>query len=505
LRQRLDERFRILTGGSRDSLPRQQTLRALIDWSYDLLDERERALFRRAGIFVDGFTFEAVAGVCTDATLDEVDIFDVLASIVDKSLIVAEFAHESTRYRLLESTRAYALDKLATTAELDVIAGRHLEYFRATAIRAAEVRDRTGSDALFEVLNADLDNLRAGLDWSLGHSQPMQAATLADALVPLWDDRGFNMEGVQRLESCLLLLPAGEHRLAARLLAGIAMLAGNAFQISQAFDAAERALTEARQCNDPDTLFRCLRGFSVAARRANHMEESVAADEELDRIEGFVPTPIQRAGMLQNRALLASLRGDEKARRFGTEARAEYRALGNVSGEATSTINLAEAEHQFGATDLAVELVRETLTRTSALPRGAWANLQVNLAGYLVSQGDVAGSRAAAANSFSVTRGLSSGLVTIALEHTALGHAQSGDLRRAARLEGYCAASFAALGYAREPTEQMNYDKLAGLLASAYSEEQLSKLYAEGAALDEPEAIAEALHESVPAPNDATG
>ena len=101
LHDRLDERFRVLTGGSRDVLPRQQTLRALIDWSHDLLDERERALFRRLGIFVSGFTIEGAAAVGGDETIDEFEVFDVLASLVEKSLVLAEPDGDALRYRLL--------------------------------------------------------------------------------------------------------------------------------------------------------------------------------------------------------------------------------------------------------------------------------------------------------------------------------------------------------------------------------------------------------------------
>jgi predicted ATPase len=105
LRERLDQRFRVLTGGSRDVLPRQQTLRALIDWSHDLLDDRERMLFRRLGIFVNGFTLEGAVAVGGGEDLDRLDVFDVLASLVDKSLVLAEPEDDSLRYRLLESTR----------------------------------------------------------------------------------------------------------------------------------------------------------------------------------------------------------------------------------------------------------------------------------------------------------------------------------------------------------------------------------------------------------------
>ena len=103
----------MLTGGSRDVLPRQQTLRALIDWSHDLLDERERGLFRRLGIFVNGFTLEGAVAVGGGDGFDEIDVFDVLSSLVDKSLVLAEPAGDSVRYRFLESTRIYALEKLS--------------------------------------------------------------------------------------------------------------------------------------------------------------------------------------------------------------------------------------------------------------------------------------------------------------------------------------------------------------------------------------------------------
>ena len=130
VRERLDERFRILTGGARDVLPRQQTLRALIDWSYDLLDERERTLFRRLGIFVNGFALEGSVAVGSGEDLEESDVFDALASLVGKSLVLAEPQDDAMRYRLLESTRAYALEKLAAAGETEPSKVRHLHYFR---------------------------------------------------------------------------------------------------------------------------------------------------------------------------------------------------------------------------------------------------------------------------------------------------------------------------------------------------------------------------------------
>jgi predicted ATPase/DNA-binding SARP family transcriptional activator len=130
LRERLDERFRILTRGRRDALPRHRTMRALIDWSYDLLDDRERALFRRLAIFLDTFALEGAVAVGAGEDLDELGVFEALASLVDKSLVQAEPDGDLLRYRLLESTRAYATEKLANAGERELIASRHLHYLR---------------------------------------------------------------------------------------------------------------------------------------------------------------------------------------------------------------------------------------------------------------------------------------------------------------------------------------------------------------------------------------
>ncbi|MGA9418077.1 MAG: helix-turn-helix domain-containing protein, partial [Candidatus Cybelea sp.] len=128
LAQRLNERFQFLTGGSRSALPRQKTLTALIDWSYDLLAPHERLLFAQVGIFAGGFGLDAVTAVCSGEGLDGIDIFDLLASLTDKSLVVADTRGIQERYRLLESTAAYALEKLTASGQRERLARRHGEY-----------------------------------------------------------------------------------------------------------------------------------------------------------------------------------------------------------------------------------------------------------------------------------------------------------------------------------------------------------------------------------------
>ena len=130
IKARLNDRFRLLTGGNRTALPRQQTLRATLDWSYDLLDGDERSVLGRVAIFAGGFTLEAASSVASDETIDEFAVTDLLSHLVARSLVVAETTGSGSRYRLLETARTYALAKLAATGESERIARRHARYFR---------------------------------------------------------------------------------------------------------------------------------------------------------------------------------------------------------------------------------------------------------------------------------------------------------------------------------------------------------------------------------------
>jgi predicted ATPase len=137
---RLDDQLRLLTAGSRTAVPRQQTLRAAIEWSYALLSEAEQAMLRRLAIFTGSFTLEAVAAVATGAPVEESDVFDVLAGLVDKSLVVPLAGGSQNRYRLLEATRAFALEKLATAGRTSTVRA-HDDRVRAGGAKLADDTD----------------------------------------------------------------------------------------------------------------------------------------------------------------------------------------------------------------------------------------------------------------------------------------------------------------------------------------------------------------------------
>jgi predicted ATPase/class 3 adenylate cyclase len=220
----LDDRFRLLTGGSRTAFPRHQTLHALIDWSYGLLSEAEQVLFRRLSVFIGGWTLEAAEVVCPCTDQMEFEVLDGLAGLVNKSLIIGEvIGGEVHRYRLLETIRQYALEKLLEAGEAAQMRNLHLEYF----VTFAEAREKKLHTPAFlealEQLDTEIDNFRAALDWALGgssaagqHVKAAEGLRLATAMADYWVNRGLAQEGYGWLNTGLAMPGLEEHLLLVR-------------------------------------------------------------------------------------------------------------------------------------------------------------------------------------------------------------------------------------------------------------------------------------------------
>ena len=202
---RLDDRFHLLTSGSRTALPRQQTLRAMIDWSYDLLTEQEKTLFRRLAVFVGGWTLEAAESVCPDVAPGGIlphDILDLLTRLVDKSLVKTEEVLGETRYRRLETIRQYSREKFLETDEVETIRDWHLNYF----VRFAESADQ-GLQSKDQIIwgnrmAAEQDNLRAALEWGLSKN-PYSALRIAGSSNLFWTAGGYSAEGFRWTQQAL--------------------------------------------------------------------------------------------------------------------------------------------------------------------------------------------------------------------------------------------------------------------------------------------------------------
>jgi len=266
LAERLDDAFRVLTGGSRTALPRQQTLRATIDWSYALLSDAERLLLQRLSVFLGGCTLEAAEAVCSDAPqevdrgpgeihpppagpgIDQLDILDLLSSLVSKSMVIAERRlGKETRYQLLETVRQYAREKLHSAGETERLHARHLRFFVQLAEEAEPKLKGPEQIIWLNRLETDLDNVRAALDYSLAGRASDDAEAglrLAVALNTFWNIRGHSREAHAWLEAALARRSVPERSLARA--EALRTAAAMAFTGDQAADYA-RARAEAAE------------------------------------------------------------------------------------------------------------------------------------------------------------------------------------------------------------------------------------------------------------------
>jgi predicted ATPase/class 3 adenylate cyclase/DNA-binding CsgD family transcriptional regulator len=263
----LHDRFRLLTGGARTAVRRQQTLRASVDWSHALLTEPERVLFRRLAAFLGGFDFDAAQAVAGSGEVERYQVLDQLTLLVDKSLVSADDTGGRTHYRLLETVRQYALEKLGESGEADAVRTRHRDHYTALA---ALLDAPAGSDyeQRIEQAETEVDNLRAAFGWSRENSDVELALALASSLQPLWQARGRFREGLAWFDAVLTREVAQDAEVAAavraRALADIAVLylfLGAADSV----DRAQQALALARDIDDPAVLARALTACGLTA------------------------------------------------------------------------------------------------------------------------------------------------------------------------------------------------------------------------------------------------
>jgi predicted ATPase len=200
--ERIDDRFRLLTGGSRTALERQRTLQATMDWSYDLLTEHEQALLRRLSVFHGGFTFEAAEEVCEGELLPRYEILDLLTHLVETSMVLAEDRGE-VRYRLLETVRQYAMDRLVEAGEQEDGRLRHATFYCAMSEPVHDELLGPEYVAVSARLTAELDNLRAAMTWTLEHHHADLALKIAAGMGRFWFFRGYYREGLDWLRRSL--------------------------------------------------------------------------------------------------------------------------------------------------------------------------------------------------------------------------------------------------------------------------------------------------------------
>jgi predicted ATPase len=395
----LHDRFRLLTGGARTAVRRQQTLRASVDWSHALLTEPEQVLFRRLAAFLGGFDLDAAQAVGGSGAVERYQVLDELTLLVDKSLVVADDSGSRTRYRLLETVRQYALEKLGESGEADGVRSRHRDYYTAMA---ALLDAPAGTDYEQRVEQADIeiDNLRAAFGWSRENSDTALALALASSLQPLWVARGRLREGLAWFDAAVSDLDARQLEVApavrARALADKAVL--NAWAAARfSMDQAQQALTISREADDPALTARALTACGVVAGYYDR-EVAEAYFAEAIGLARAIGDRWRLSQVLALQAFGAAIAGDPIGARAAAE---EGRDLADAIGDRFNSrqcryyLGLAQTIHgelagavtQFGELAAEAEAAHDEIWRVSSL-----GTLGIALA----YQGEVAAARAKA-------------------------------------------------------------------------------------------------------------
>lgn len=399
---RLDRMFGLLTGGARTAVPRQRTLAAAIDWSYDLLTEEERGVFRALSVFAGGFTLEAAGAVAGDGESDT-GVLDVVSSLLQRSLIQAEEHQLGTRYRLLEPLRAYGEEKLRAAGEETTVRDRHLAYFRSLAERAEP--ELSGSDQTRWLirLDAEQDNLRAALAYGI-ESEVEDAAALAARLLQFFSIRGHLTEGRGWLDAALSVASSDELR--AKSLIASGHLAWEQSDFPAAIAAFEEGLEICRRMEDKSGIAACLnnlgniasaKGDYPAARAA--YEESLAVRREIGDKSGI-------ATSLNNLGNLAYDQADyPSARATLEESLVAFRELGDKRGMAAPLMgvgNVACAQGDYPSARRAFEESVAICRDIGDRPGLGYSLL--NLGGVAAAQGDGPAARAASEEAVAIFR-----------------------------------------------------------------------------------------------------
>jgi non-specific serine/threonine protein kinase len=571
---RLDSRLRLLTSGSRSSLPHQQTLRTSMDWSYELLAAPERLLLGRLAVFAGGWAIEAAEAVCAGAAdtparagtpatpatpgpagalglrssvpvLTPEDVLDVLAGLVDKSLVVAsegESGAAERRYGLLETVRQYAWEKLLASGEAEATRARHAGYFRDLAETAEPALNGPDQGAWLGRLEREHDNLRTALRWAVEGGDAEVGLRLGGALAKFWTVRGYQTEGQRWLDAALERAVDAPAALRARACYAAGRMARARRDYGAARTRYEACLALWRTTGDRRGIALALASLGgvaadqgeLDAARALH-EESLALRRAADDRRGVAQT-------LNYLGMLAFGRGDyAAARTLQEESLALHRDLRDTGGVASALLMLGQTAGRQGETGRAIQLCTESLDRfrdlgnrlgitmaqraigQAALEAGDWAGAEaalqeslntardlqdpwaeaaalVTLANAARGRGDLVQAEALAreglalAGPLGTRRQLAMALETLAGTASATGRAS-----RATRLFGAAGALREALGMPRPAAEGARYESDLAAARAALGDDLFASHWAAGRALAVERAVEEAtLRDAAP-------
>ena len=507
LLSRLDNSLKLLTGGHRDLPARHQTLRDTIEWSYNLLSPEEQALFARLGVFVGGWTLEAVEAVCGDSAggpgaFDIQNPLDVLESLLDKSLLKYEQQTDELdvepRFTMLGIIREYALERLRERDEESLVRRRHAEYYASTAVQGDPELNGGGQILWLDRFERDHDNFRAAMSWALANSELMLAARIGGSLWRFWYIRGHFSEGRQWLEQILQVAgpEALPPRLHAQVLNGAGWLAHNQGDYDRAAALAGKGVEIARRIGDGLMLATGLFVLgNVQLERGDAAGAAALYDESLQVVRGL-NHKWGMATVLTSRGQAALRRGDlDRAGQLLEESLEIAREIQDYRGTALSLLNLSMAARQQGDLSRAMSLLEESLEISRKLKdrRGiSWALNDMSL--IALEQGDWKRATWLLHESLALKQQLGDKEnIAIALERLAIAALARDEAVRAVRLLGAMRALREAIGAPLPPDNQSHYFGIVAGARARMGEAEYAQAWAAGRAMTLEQAIAYAL------------
>ncbi|MGZ5131177.1 MAG: hypothetical protein ACXWJ1_07780 [Caldimonas sp.] len=495
---RLKDRYKLLTGGSRVLQERQQTLRALVDWSYELLEPEEQIVLDRLGVFVGGFDLAAAEAVCGGEPLASEDVLDLLGSLIEKSLVMLEERDDGARYLMLETIREYAREKLAQRDDAPAAAARHCEHYFAMAKAANKgLRGPQQADWLWKV-EVELDNIRSAIALSLaGGVDPFIAVKFAVAMQGFWILRGYSTEG-RKLVQAALALPGVQ---ASPIAQAWALYVGAALAESQSDHAEARKMLETclelrRAQGSEVDIAATLSTLSMARLQAGDAVAAAAGESEALQIFRRLEDRVGEAiGLLHLGQICLHQGDDAMARSHLEQCLTIAREIRHQEVEGECEMVLGEAA--FETADHAAASLRFkrslTVCREAGDKRGE-ANALRWLARVDLQAGDLASARVRLSDALRAFRAfeMREELLGCLEDHAELAEAE-GKVEIAVGLAASAAKSRERLGLTRSPRAELRWQALIGRLRRTTSEASFDSAWDEAQQWQIDEAIRHAL------------
>ena len=523
LLNRLTSRLKVLTGGGRDLPARQQTLRAAIGWSYELLEEGEKQLFHRMAVFQGTRTFEALEAVCDFDGKLQVDLLEGVEGLVSKSLVQQhENARGEARFSVLETIQEYAKEKLAESGEEEALRRQHLSYYLGLVFEAEPHLTGAGQLAWLERLEEEYDNIRAALRWAReegARGDAEQGLRLAGSMGRFWGILGKYREGREQLEGALSSVPEPEAgndapepvrtedkelaRARARALYAVGGIAHNQGDLAAAQLNMEKALEMARYAGDRMLIAECLNDLAMLASMAGDYSREHSLHEQSLAVLMETGDKTGAAASLRNLGHTAELKEDyAAARSLYEQSLTAAREAGNTALVAALLGDLASAAYEEGDLTAArslqeqsLAILRETGNRTG-LAYGLYS-----LGLITDAQGDAARALQLYRESLTILRaagdrfGMSMSLAGLG-DWTGERKSQDKTQReRAVRLLAAAAVQFEDIGYVLRPRERARYEHGLSAARAQLGDVLFEKTWAEGHAMSLDQAVAHALEE----------